>query len=288
MSKTSKETNKVKKPRGSRRDAFRVRLPYDLNAMFPYLMKRRCDSVIYFSENIDVENLLRYVETKKNTDKELSFFQVLLLAIVKLLRERPELNRYVKGRRLYQRENVVINFIAKREFSDTASETNVTVRIKPDDDHETILAKIRGGIKVAKAGEEKDDDKVVSAFMRMPRFMLMFVFKILDFFDFYKGIPNFIESVDPIRCSIFVANLGSVGIDAPYHHLFEWGTNSLFATIGRIKKMPFVNEDGTIVAKTMVDIKVSLDDRISDGFYCARSLDMFKKYLQDPESLEHM
>ncbi len=177
---------------------------------------------------------------------------------------------------------------AKREFSDGASETNVTLRIQPEDSYDTILAKIRGGIRTAKAGEEKDDDNLVSTVMRLPRFLLMALFKVLDFLDFYKGIPKSMEQVDPIRCSLFIANLGSVGIDAPYHHLFEWGTNSLFATIGRIKKMPFAEEDGTIVAKTMVDVKVSLDDRISDGFYCARSLDLFKQYLQNPQELEHL
>ena len=277
-----------KRQKGSRRDAYRVNLPYDFNAIFPYMMKRRCDAVLYFSQSIDVEAVLNYVEARKKTDEEITFFQVFLLAAVKLLRERPELNRYVKGRRLYQRENVVLNFIAKREFSDSASETNVTVRIKPEDRYETILAKIRGEIKTAKAGDEKADDKAISALMRLPRFMLMLLFKFLDFSDFYKGIPKSLETVDPVRCSLFIANLGSVGIDAPYHHLFEWGTNSIFVTVGRIKKMPFVEEDGTIVAKTMVEIKVSLDDRISDGFYYARSLDLFKQYLQDPQSLEHI
>jgi len=283
-----KDETKVKRQKGSRRDAYRVQLPYDFNAMFPYIMKRRCDSVIFFSESIDVENVLRYVEAKKTTDEKVSFFQVILLAIVKLLRERPELNRYAKGRRLYQRKNIVLNFIAKREFSDTASETNVTVRIEPEDRYETILDKITGGIRVAKAGEEKDDDKTISTLMRLPRFLLMLLFKFLDFTDFYGIMPKSLESIDPIRCSVFVANLGSVGIDAPFHHLFEWGTNSLFLTIGCIKKTPFVEEDGTIVAKTMVDMKVSLDERISDGFYYARSLDMFKQFLQDPESLENL
>ena len=275
----------TEKQKGRRRDAYRVRLPYDLNAILPYLMKRRCDSFVLFSENIDVENLLRYVEEQKAAGENITFFQVFLLAIVRLLRERPALNRYVKGRRLYQRENVVINFVAKREFSDSASETNVTVRIKPEDSRETILSKISGEIKTAKAGDEKGDDKLVEALMHLPRFMLMFLIRFLEFTDFYKGIPRSFESVDPIRCSIFVANLGSVGIDAPYHHLFEWGTNSLFVTIGRIKKMPYVEEDGTIVAKTMVNIKVSLDERIADGFYFARSFDLFKQYLQDPRSL---
>ncbi len=274
------------KKKGPRRDAVLVDIPNDLNALFPYLMKRRCDSTVYFSENIDVENVLKYIGEKRRAGVAMTFFQVFLIALVKVLRERSQLNRFMKGRRLYQRENVVLNFIAKRELSDDAPETNVTVRLKPEDDYAAILSKIRGEVKNAKAGGEKEDEKAIAKLMRLPRWILMLLIKIFDFMDFYKGIPKDLEAVDPIRCTAFIANLGSVGIEAPYHHLYEWGTNSLFIAIGRIKKMPVADEDGSLSVKTMVNIKVTLDERISDGFYFARSLNLFKQYLQDPWSLE--
>ncbi len=274
------------KKKGPRRDAVLVDIPNDLNALFPYLMKRRCDSTVYFSEDIDVENILKYIGEQRRAGRAITFFHVFLIALTKILRERVQLNRFMKGRKLWQRENVVLNFIAKRELSDEGSETNVTVRIKPEDDFDAILAKIKGEVKNAKAGGDKEDEKEISKLMRLPRWVLMLLIKIFDFMDFYKGIPKDLERVDPIRCSAFVANLGSVGIEAPYHHLYEWGTNSLFIAIGRIKKMPFVEEDGTITVKTMVNVKVTLDERISDGYYCARSIDLFKQYLQNPWGLE--
>lgn len=278
--------DKAKPKRWSRRDGTRVKQSHDLNALFPYIMKRRCDSVVFFSENLDVENVLRYVEEKRQSGDDVTFFQLFLLALTKLLRERPCINRFMKGRRLYQRENVILNFIAKREFSDEGSETNVTVRIKPGDDSKTILSKLRGEITSAKAGEEKGDDAAISSLMKLPRFMLMLAIKLMELMDFYRGIPLGLEKVDPLRSSAFVANLGSVGIDAPYHHLIEWGTNSLFIAIGRIQKMPCVLDDGTLGVKNMVNIKVTLDERIADGYYFARSLDMFKEYLKNPSSLE--
>ncbi len=274
------------KKKGPRRDAVLVDIPNDLNALFPYLMKRRCDSTVYFSEDIEVDNILKYIGEQRRSGRALTFFHVFLIALTKVLRERVQLNRFMKGRKLWQRENVVLNFIAKRELSDEGSETNVTVRIKPEDDFDAILSKIKGEVKNAKAGGDKEDEKEIAKLMRLPRWVLMLLIKIFDFMDFYKGIPKDLERVDPIRCSAFVANLGSVGIEAPYHHLYEWGTNSLFIAIGRIKKMPYVEEDGTITAKTMVNVKITLDERISDGYYCARSIDLFKQYLQDPWGLE--
>ena len=270
----------------ARRDGTRVAGSHDLNALFPYVMKRRCDSIVYFSEMIDVENLLAYIEKKKDGGEKVTFFQLFIVAIVKLMRERPHLNRFIRGRRLYQRNSLDVNFIAKRAFTDDAGETNVTIRVKPEDKFEDILQKLSGDIRAAKEGVETGDDEAVSVLMRLPRFVLMLVIRLCEFMDFFKGVPLILEKIDPLRCSAFVANLGSVGIEAPYHHLYEWGTASIFIAIGKIKKMPVVNDEGEIVARTMVEIKVALDERIADGFYCARSLDLFNKYLNDPACLE--
>ncbi len=279
--------NKAKKRKG-RREGYRVEIPYDLNAMFPYIMKRRCDAVIYFTEYINVEPLLEYIAKKKEQGVELGFFQMLIVALVKLLREREYLNRFVKGRRLYQREDVKISFIAKRQMADDGAETNINVKFKKEDDFGAIINKLKGEVKTAKSEEQKPDDAVFKIIMSMPRFLLLFFFKILDLLDFYKGIPKSLEDVDPLRASIYLANLGSVGINAPYHHLFEWGTCSIFVAVGRIQNRPFVEEDGSISSKKTVEIKVSLDDRIADGFYYARSLDLLHEYLNNPECLEEL
>ena len=275
--------------KAGRYDARRIQLSTDLNALFPYMMKGRNDSIVYYPLKTDVENLLLYIEEKKGTDQEITFFQAVLLALVKVMREFPEINRYIKGRRLYERYDVSLGFIAKRELSVEGSETNVSLYIKNDVSRDEILQKIRGEIKVAKSGAEKEDDKIISILMRMPRLILRFVVKMLDVYDFYIDTPKFMRyGVDPLRCSAYVANLGSVGIDAPYHHLFEWGTCSMFMAIGIIKNEPVINENCEITMRRMVEFKVSLDERISDGYYFARALDRFKEYFANPQLLEEI
>lgn len=275
--------------KAGRYDARRIQLPTDLNAIFPYLMKGRNDSAVYYPLKADVENLLVYIEEKKGTEKEITFFQAVLLALVKVMREFPELNRYIIGRRLYERYAVSLGFIAKRELSVEGSETNVSLYIKNEEKRDEILGKIKGNIKVAKSGEEKDDDKIIGSLMKLPRFFLRFVIKMLETYDFYIDTPKFLRNgVDPLRCSAYVANLGSVGIDAPYHHLFEWGTCSMFLTIGMIKAEPVISEEMKISHRRMVEFKVTLDERISDGYYFARALDRFRELLDNPILLEEI
>ncbi|MCL2735138.1 MAG: hypothetical protein FWD75_00715 [Propionibacteriaceae bacterium] len=277
-----------KKKRGDRYDATRVRVPYDLNAIFPYLMKGRNESIAYFPIDIDAENLLEYIAANKGTENEITIFQAVLLALTNVLRKRPTLNRYFIGRRLYQRRDIVFSFIAKKTFTDDGQETNVLVRIKPEDDRATILAKLRGEIHTAKSDGQKQDDKIISLFLHLPRGLLRAAIKILEWWDFYVDTPGFLRGIDPLRCSVYLANVGSVGLGAPYHHLFEWGTCSMFMTIGKIEPTVCVGEDGQPTVRRRLKLRVSLDERIADGYYDARSLELMETYLVDPTLLEKM
>lgn len=266
----------------------RIIKTHAMNAMFPYMMKTRTESLVYFNTALDVENLLEYIEKKKAEGIELKFFQLFVAAVVKLFKERPHLNRFVAGRRLYQRDDIKISFIAKKAATDEAEETNVALTFNESTTFSDVIGRMKKDIKTAKSDEVKNDDAVIKTIMKMPRFIIRILFGILNWLDFYFEMPKSLADVDPLRCSVYIANLGSIGIEAPFHHLFEWGTCSVFIAIGRIKYMPVALEDGTLVSKKMVEVKVSLDERIADGYYFARSLELMEKYLKNPESIENM
>ena len=253
--------------------------------MFPFLMKGRNDSIAYYPVTIEVENLMAYLERVKGTPDQLSLFEAVMLALTRILRERPTLNRYIIGRRLYQRRDVQLSFIARREFVEDSTETNVFVKVLPEDDAATALRKLRGEIRTAKTGEEKSDDRLIELFMRLPRSLLQVAINLLSLWDFYVDTPGFLRGVDPLRCSAYVANLGSVGLNAAYHHLFEWGTCSLFVTIGAVKPTVVVGEDGQPTVRCTLELKIALDERIADGYYDARALELFDTYLNDPGQL---
>jgi len=90
-------------------------------------------------------------------------------------------------------------------------------------------------------------------------------------------LPRWLTDEDPLYTSLFVAHLGSVGLEAAYHHLWEYGTCSIFATIGRLRRRTG--------GKRFVEIKYSFDERIEDGYYAARSLQEVRQRLEDPETL---
>ena len=272
----------------AKRDGSVVKV-HALNAMMPYMFRSRTESLVYFNTALDVENLLSYIEKKKTEGVEYKFFQLFVAAVVKLMKERPHLNRFVSGRKLYQRRDIKISFIAKKAASDEGEETNVALTFNDKTNFQDVIGKLKRDIQAAKSDEvKKDDDKLIEAIMKLPRFIVRAMFAFLRWCDFYFNMPRMFADVDPLRCSAYIANLGSIGIEAPFHHLFEWGNCSVFLAIGKIRYMPVALEDGTLIARKMVEVKVTLDERIADGFYFARSLELMESYLKDPESIENM
>jgi len=272
--------------RGDRYDGHRVELAQTFNGIFPYLMRGRNESIVFFPMTFDMENLLAYIAARKGTDQAITLFEAMMLALIKVLRARPALNRYIIGRRVYQREDIVLSFIAKREMSDEGEETNVLVTITPTDDRATILGKLRGEIRHAKQGDAKKDDQTIAAFLKLPRWALRAAVGALSLVDFYRDTPGFLRGMDPLRCTAFVANLGSIRVNPPFHHLYEWGTCSLFIAIGRVGPSVVVGPDNTPIVRQTVLWRMSMDERITDGYYDARSLDLFEEYLTKPELLE--
>ncbi len=276
------------KRRGDRHDATRVDLGRGFKAVFPYLMKGRNESIAYYPVLIDAENLLAYIDQKKGTPQEITIFEAVLLALTRILRERPTLNRYIIGRRLYQRRNVDLSFVARKQFTLDSDESNVFVKLKPEDDATTALSKIRGEIRTVKTSDQTADEGLIDLFMRLPRGLLRVAVKLLSLWDFYVDTPRFLRGVDPLRCSAYIANLGSVGMGAAYHHLFEWGTCSIFVTIGQIKPTVVVGADGNPTVRRTLELKIALDERIADGYYDARALELFDAYLNDPARLREI
>lgn len=265
---------------------------------FPYIMKGRNEAAIYFSQAIDVTELKAYIR-KRNREVAVSrngsivtIFHTVITALVKTATERPHINRFVIGRRVYQRNEFSCSFVMKREFSEEGKEEILTLRFKPDETLDTISRRISGEVKKTREtlkNEDKERHGILNLFnyiMSLPRFFLRGVVAFLFWLDYHGWLPKIIIDNDPMHASLWLSNLGSLGVDAPFHHLYEWGTTSIFATIGVIKKEPRVMPDGTIAVRDIMNVAVTLDERIGDGFYYSMALKRFVEILENPEELE--
>jgi hypothetical protein len=271
-------------PLFSRPDGDLVRDLAPVRHIIPYLMKGRNESVVYYEQILDLTRTLPFVRAWNEThEQKLTVFHLLIAACGKALHARPGLNRFVSGGRIYQRRGAFVSFAAKPEFKDDAPLKTVKVEVFPAEPLDETVRRILGSVGGARGHEERPVDKEVRLVVKMPGVLLRVAVWLLRFLDRVNLLPGFATKNDPMYASLFLANLGSVGIDRAWHHLYEYGTVSVFGTLGEIKKMLVPDEQGAPVAKDAVRVRYAFDERINDGFYCAASLDLVRAYVEEPE-----
>ena len=283
---------KEKKPRrrwGDRRDGRRVKAP-GLQTIMGYLWPKRTDCEVYLSDKIDATELMAYLGKRnaEHPDYKTTLFHAAVTGMARMVKERPLMNRFIQGYRLYERNEITISFVAKRRFADGAEESLMVLKPKDEDTLDTISRRIVGDVREMRKSEHSTGgiDEVLDKFAKLPRFVLIPAVRIIRWMDFWGINPKAVTEGDPNYTTILTSNLGSIQCPAVYHHLNNYGTNSVMITVGTLHKEEVLMPDGSKELRDIVDIGATLDERIADGFYFARSLKLIKYIFAHPELLE--
>lgn len=275
---------------GDRRDGKRVKAP-GLQTVMTALLPKRTECEVYLHDTIDATELMKYLDARNAgvpKEEKITIFHCMLTALARMLRERPLMNRFIAGYRMYERNEISLSFVAKRRFADGAEETLMYMVPKDEDTVKEISRKVIGDVREARKSEHATGgvDELLDKFAAMPRLVMAFLVRIIRYLDFWGMNPSFLTAGDPNYSSVLISNLGSIKCPSVYHHLNNYGTNSIMVTVGTLHKEEILMEDGTRQIRDVIDIGATLDERIADGFYFARSLRLIKHICTHPELLE--
>ena len=271
-----------------RRDGTYLEEVPPLRRIIPYLLRSRTASAVYFPQRIEVGDLLAWlgpVNAQRPAEEHVTVFHVLLTAIARTLRLRPEVNRFIAGRRTYQHKEISISFIVKASMDDDGAESEVRLVLTGYETVEQVRVLTHTAVDEKRGQVRGDDDRLVDFFARWPRPVLNGISRMVGALDYHNVLPGPLMDAIPLYTSAYVVNAGSLGIDAPFHHLYENGSASVFVSIGRIGKVPVVDEHGAVVARDCLDVVYTLDERATDGFYFARTAEVFRRLVAHPELL---
>ncbi len=246
--------------------------------MMAFLMRGRNESAVYFEQRIDLSRTQPWL-----AERRARLFHLVLYALASVLHERERLNRFTVGHRTYQRDGVYLSFAAKKVMSDDAPLATIKRRFDNGESFDALAASLTGDIGEAKSDKPSQIDKELSILLRLPAFLLAFLIGLLKRLYAWGLAPRSLVDTDPMYTSAFVANLGSIGLDAAYHHLYEHGNCPLFMTIGQVVDEPAV-VDGQVVARPTLTLRFTYDERVEDGLYAARSLKLLASRIEDPAS----
>ena len=271
---------------GDRKDGKLLRDMDGIHIAMAQLYGSRCVNEAYISEQVDLAPIKAWMEKHPDEEFKYTFFHVILAALLKLLVVRPKLNRFISNRHYYQKNDRSLGFIVKRQFADDAEEGMAVIK----GDEKTTIFDVHQAVKdqviPCKQGRHTAADNALDIFKKLPHWLTCIVFNTIMRWSKKGKLPDDLMEGDSNHCSAFVTNLGSIGLKCGYHHLAEYGTNSIFVVIGQKKMQPFYDEKGNCTMKEVLDIGLTIDERIADGYYYAKSMKIFRKVLENPELLE--
>jgi len=280
---------------GDRYDAWLVRDLDPLQGIMNYLMGDRTDNEAVAHLDIQMDALAAYVKDKNDNNPnpifKYTFFHAFLAALARTVEARPKLNYFVRNRKYWERKVISFAFIAKKQKIDGAEEGLVITNYKKDSDvspmEQMHLSTCKMVAEIRKSKESKDDTiKIISNLLKLPGFIFSFATAIIRALEKHGRLPKSFVKANPYGATCFVSNLGSIKLNASYHHLINFGTNSIFAIVGQKEKKPVFHEDGTFELKEFLPVSLTLDERIADGVYYAKSLRILKALLLKPELLD--
>jgi hypothetical protein len=247
----------------------------------PHVSPRRNDSLFHLAQDIEVEAAIEFLAKRNRerpADRPATLFHLLLRALSQGFELRPGVNRFVKGGQLWQRRGIYLTFSAKREIVDGAPLLTIKRQFEPE--RESLDAMIDGVyalLRPARRGIESTSDRETNLLLRLPNALTGALVRAADALDTLGLLPAAMIEPDPLFTSAFVANLGSVGHDAGFHHLWERGTCSTFCVMGRVKP-------GT-TGRRMMTVCWTYDERIEDGLYSYGYTNGVQHRLEHPELL---
>ncbi len=259
----------------------------DLDAVhkiMPFLMPNRCEAEVYYVEEIDVTDLLKYLEERNEgleKHEKMTLFHTIVTAVAKTINNRPLLNRYISGKRFYDRGEISLSFVAKNKLEDNAEERLIILNAKKDMNVNDVSEKILKIVSKTRKDNSNDMNDILGFVTCFPRFITSFIMWCFRKLDYYGLVPGFVSDGDPNYTTVLLSNLGSVKADCCYHHLNNYGTNSIVLTVGVIHDKEI---NGKV--RKVVNLGLTLDERIADGIYFAKSAKMLKHILENPLLLE--
>lgn len=281
-----------KKRWGDRVDGYLVRDADAMHKFMPHMLPRRSANEAVVNETVDMTAVMAYL-AEKNTplpDFKYTFFHVICAALGKTLALRPKLNRFYAGRRLYQRDRISFSFTCKRQFADHSDEALAIMTLDEQSQEsplEQFYQKVKKFVTKVRTNNQNDSTTdIMTTLVKLPRFLVRFIAWFLGVLNYFNLYPMALMKDDPYYTSVFVSNLGSIKMHADYHHLADWGTNSVFVVINEKKLTPFYRPDGTVDMREAISLSLTLDERIADGYYYAKSIKMLKTILENPHLLD--
>jgi len=253
----------------------------------PYFMPQRNDAQVFLQQELDYEILARYIANQSSKGCKITFMQLIIAAYVRGVSQLPEINRFVMNKQLYSRKELSVSFALLRDTQDDSiEETTIKLFFDLTDTIYDVAQRVNEAVAANRPMEDSN------ATMKFARFMLSLpilpnaVIGLVKLLDRYGLIPKVLIDVSPFHAGFWITNMASIGMHSVYHHIYNFGNSSIFASLGTIERKVTMTPDGKVIRKRVLPVGVSADERVCAGAMYARLFAIMLHCMKHPEELE--
>ena len=272
---------------GLRSDGKRIKNLSPIQKIMPHIMKARHDSQNLFKYPCRCEPLDAFIREQRENGVSYNYMHLVIASLVRVIALRPETNRFVINGRIFRRDKIMVSFVVKKRLMDDAEETTVKLEFSGTESIDEIKKAMDEAIaKNNYVAAKNNTDKLAKLLTSTPNFLIKFLVGFVKFLDKHGCLPKKVIKASPFHTSVFVTNLKSIKIDYIYHHLYDFGTTSLFVSMGKEQLTPVISMDGTqLEIGKVMHLGIVTDERFCDGFYFANTLRLWKRIMENPNVL---
>ncbi len=253
----------------------------------PFFMPMRIDAVNYLNVAMPCAPIDEFISRERRNGNTYSYMHIMIATIVRLLYLRPKLNRFIMRGSTYQRKGIQVSMDIKKKLEDEGANETLKFYFTGRENLDEVKAIVDDLISKTVSGQEEGK---TSGFIKhltwTPAWFIRWGLALLRWLDKHGLIPNSVLKASPFHTSCFLTNLKSIKLGFIYHHLYNFGTTSIFISMGKERMMPVVENNKDLKVAKMIELGLSLDERIADGYYMAKSLRMLKEILSNVDCLK--
>ena len=273
---------------GDRKEGRQLRSLDPFYKFIPYIMQKKNDACNLFEDSIEVGEAETWLREKRRDGwKGIGMLHVFIAAFVRTCAHCPGINRFISGQKIFARKNVQVVLTVKRAMSSDADETTIKVDLEPTDTVFDVYRKLGEKVEEIKANDgDNNTEQVAGALCKLPGLFLKFALWLINLLDYFDLLPQFVLDASPFHGSMVITDLGSLGVQPVFHHIYNFGNISTFIAFGAKHKRYEMDRAGVVAERKYIDYKVTMDERTVDGLYYANALKYLKYYLKNPAALE--
>ncbi len=271
---------------GHRSDGKKVKGMEIIEKAGPFFMPQRIDAVNLFDMKVPCGPLDEFIAKERKNGNHYTYSHIVYATLIRVLYTRKKMNRFIMRGSTYQRNYLSISMDIKKKLEDNAEDITLKMYFTGKESIEEVKSILDGEItKNVEGNTTHKTTKTAGILCHLPDFMFRWFMAFARWLDRHGILGKSLIDASPFHTSCFITNLKSIKLPAIYHHLYNFGTTSMFVAMGKERMEPYVENNKELKIGKFLELKISLDERIADGFYMGRSLKLFRELLANPETL---